>query len=209
MARQRYTAGQSIADLVKIKPADFADLPIAHQREIVSKLASAGNKRLKSLKTKGIDNSAVMRVNLSGGKFSTKGKDANALTKELERAKRFLKSEQSTVKGWERTQAKLKKDLEEVGITTKPETGLAYSLYDLLNDYNQDLTVERSKYDVVQKIEDDLKNGVDPNKAYQNAETWLKEEYERRQAEYNAMDEYEDTPLRFQSKRYTRKRKKR
>lgn len=209
MARQRYTTGQTVADLVKIRPADFANLGIAHQREIVSKLASVGNKRLKSLKAKDISNSAVMRVNMSGGKFSIKGKSGEELTNELERVKRFLKSEQSTLKGWERTQAKLKKDLEKVGITTKSETGLAYSIYDLLNDYNHDLTVERSKYDVVQRIEDDLKNGIDPNKAYQNAETWLKEEYERKQAEYAAMDEYEDIPVRFQSKRYMRRRKKR
>lgn len=205
MARTRYTQGQSINDLLKIRPGAFRDLPKAHQREIISKLASAGNKRLRGLEQKGIENAVKMRVEMSGGKFSTKGKDTEGLLKELTRAKRFLQSDQSTVKGWKETQKKLQSDLENAGITTTPKTGLAYSVYDLLRDYNQDLITERMKYEVTERIEDDLREGLDPNQAYQNAQNWLFGEYRKNQRDYESLqDEFDETPTRYK-RRYRRR----
>ena len=205
MARIRYTQGQSINDLLKIRPGAFKQLPIAHQREIISKLASAGNKRLKALEQKGIRNSVTMRAEMSGGKFSTKGKSVEGLTDELTRVKRFLWSEQSTIKGWQKTQERLEKDLQKVGISTTPNTGLAYSVYDLLRDYNQDLVTERMKYEVTQRIEDDLREGLNPNQAYQNAQSWLYKEYQRKQRDYESLqDEFDETPTRYK-RRYRRR----
>ena len=205
MARLRYTQGKSINDLLKIRPGAFRELPIAHQREIISKLASAGNKRLKSLEQHDIKNSVTMRVEMSGGKFSTKGKSIEGLVNELTRVKRFLWSEQSTVKGWAKTQERLQKDLQKVGISTTPSTCLAYSVYDLLRDYNQDLITERMKYEVTERIEDDLKEGLDPNQAYQNAQNWLYKEYKRKQRDYESLqDEFDETPTRYK-RRYRRK----
>lgn len=205
MARTRYTQGQNINDLLKIRPGAFRDLPKAHQREIISKLASAGNKRLRSLEQKGIENAVKMRVEMSGGKFSTKGKDTEGLLKELTRAKRFLKSEQSTVKGWKETQKKLQSDLENAGIKTTPITGLAYSIFDLLKDYNQDLVTERMRYHVTEKIEDDLKDGLDVNMAYKNAEKWLHDMYSKKQRDYESLqDEFDETPTRYK-RRYRRR----
>lgn len=205
MARIRYTTGQSINDLINIRPGAFRDLPIAHQREIISKLASAGNKRLKSLSTKGIENSAKMRVEMSGGKFSTKGKDADALLKELTRVKRFLKSKQSTVKGWKETQKKLKTDLENAGIQTTKNSGLAYSIYDLLQEYNQDLVTERMKYESVQKIEDALKAGTDINTIYKKTQSWLMDQYRQNQRDYESLqDDFDETPTRYK-RRYKRR----
>ena len=205
MARTRYTQGQSIQDLLKIRPGAFKTLPIAHQREIISKLASAGNKRLRALEQKGIENAVKMRVEMSGGKFSTKGKDTEGLLKELTRAKRFLQSDQSTIKGWERTQERLKKDLQQIGISTTPNTGLAYSVYDLLRDYNQDLVTERMKYEVTQRIEDDIRDGLNPNQAYEKAQSWLYKEYQRKQRDYESLqDEFDETPTRYK-RRYRRR----
>lgn len=205
MARTRYTQGQTINDLLKIRPGAFRDLSKAHQREIISKLASAGNKRLRGLEQKGIENSVKMRVEMSGGKFSTKGKDTEGLLKELTRAKRFLKSEQSTVKGWKETQKKLQSDLENAGITPTPITGLAYSVYDVLKDYNQDLITERLKYDVTERIEDDLLEGLDPKQAYQNAQNWLFSEYRKKQRDYESLqEEFDETPTRYK-RRYRRR----
>lgn len=205
MARVRYTQGQSIQDLLKIRPGDFANLPSAHQREIVSKLSSAGNKRLRSLAEHGIQTPATMRVQMSGGKFSTRGKDAEGLLKELTRAKRFLGSGQTTVKGWREQERELKRDLQNVGIQSKPETGLAYAIYDLLSDYNADITVQRSKYEIVRRIEDNLSAGQNPEQVYSDAQNWLLNEYERKQREYMNMDnEITETPERY--KRRYRKR---
>lgn len=210
MARKRYTTGQSVAELRQIRPGQFAQLPIAHQREIVSRLASAANKRLRNLERHGIENAQTIRVQMSGGKFSTRGKGSDALTTELIRAKRFLSSEQTTVKGWKETERKLKSDLENVGISSKPNTGLAYSIYDLLQDYNGDLTVQRMKYETVAKIEDDLTEGMTPQQAYESAQSWLTAEYQRKQDEYEQLEaEFDETPTRFVNKRFTRKRRKR
>ena len=87
MARKRVTQGKTIEDLLKIDMAALQDYTISEQREIVSRLASAANKRLKGLESKGIETPATIKLKMSGGKISVRGKSEEDLFIELYRAR--------------------------------------------------------------------------------------------------------------------------
>jgi len=67
----------------------------------VSRLASMANKRLARLEQHGFDDSPAYKkwIESGGEKFSVKGKDFNALQRELARVRQFTNSISSTVKG--------------------------------------------------------------------------------------------------------------
>ena len=66
--------------------------------KVVSKLASAANKRLKRIEQAGLKeySSAYRYIQSSGGKFSVKGKSKEELILEYKRAKGYLSPERST-----------------------------------------------------------------------------------------------------------------
>lgn len=68
----------------------------------VRRLADTANKRIKGFEKKGIESPAILNVQKSGGKFSTRGKTLNQLRTEFIRAKNFLKMKTSTQKGYEK-----------------------------------------------------------------------------------------------------------
>lgn len=88
---------------------DFFDINQLSRKElapIVSRLAAAANKRIKRLEDKGMRTLAYQSVMESGGKFSVKGKNLNELRAEYMRAKLFLESKTSTIKGAKEVEAK-------------------------------------------------------------------------------------------------------
>ena len=109
MARKRVTQGKTIEDLLKIDMAALQDYTISEQREIVSRLASAANKRLKGLESKGIETPATIKLKMSGGKISVRGKSEEDLFIELYRARQFLRSKTSTRAGWKNVEKGVKK----------------------------------------------------------------------------------------------------
>jgi len=70
-------------------------------KQEVSRLASMANKRLARLEQHGFEDAPAYRkwIESGGEKFSVKGKDYNALQKELARVRQFTNSISSTVKG--------------------------------------------------------------------------------------------------------------
>ena len=78
-----------------------------------STLAQAGNKRLARMKEKHITTPATEYIKKHGGKFSTKGKDLEQLREEFQRAKGFLESETSTIKGYRAWEQKIAATLQD------------------------------------------------------------------------------------------------
>ena len=90
-----------LKDLQKMSRADLA--------RNVSKLASAGNKRIVRIEKAGVYSPAVEYVKQHGGKFSVAGKNKQQLLIEYNRVADFLTSKTSTVRGakkWEKDVAR-------------------------------------------------------------------------------------------------------
>lgn len=67
----------------------------------VSRLASVANKRLVRLENNGFEDSPAYKqwIESGGEKFSVRGKDYNALQKELARVRQFVNAKTSTIRG--------------------------------------------------------------------------------------------------------------
>lgn len=74
---------------------------IRKQRQEASRLASMANKRLKRLEKNNLQDSPAYQKWLESGgeKFGIRGKDYNAVQKEMARMRQFINSQTSTVKG--------------------------------------------------------------------------------------------------------------
>lgn len=97
MARARYTAGKSVSDLSKLKGEDIAGMDRSELAEVVSRMSSAANKRVKRLEQAGFKATAERET--GGARFSTRGKDKDALITEYQRARDFMAKKSTTVSG--------------------------------------------------------------------------------------------------------------
>ena len=91
-----WVKGKSAKELMNIPKADFLVLPSNVQREIVSRLSSAANKRVINLAKKNIP------INLKSyerGKFSVAGKNKKQVVGEYNRVKDFLSKKTTTLSG--------------------------------------------------------------------------------------------------------------
>lgn len=85
-------------------------------RTIVSRLASAANKRLSRAEKSGSTTPAMEKAKRSGGKFSTAGKGLEALKQEFIRVKDFLRDPTSSIRGWKQVQREANQEAQRKGI---------------------------------------------------------------------------------------------
>ena len=189
-ARQRVATGLSISDISSMSMEQFKSYTPTQQREIVSRLASAGNKRLRTFEKRGIESPAVIRVQASGGKFSVRGKSGKELEKEFFRAKQFLKSKYGTVKGWQKTQKEIKETISPDGYEGAENdiqaelSGIAFMYFDILKDIDSRFSlVEKYKYQ--EKIAEMLESGKDQSDIIQSMLFDLEIDYMEMQEDYN------------------------
>lgn len=88
--------------------------------QATSVLTQASNKRLARMQKQGITTPATEYIKKHGGRFLTKGKDVNELREEFQRAKGFLESETSTIKGYRAWESKIAE-------TLKTNAGIDYN----------------------------------------------------------------------------------
>ena len=104
--------GMTIEDISNIDPEDIGRMNRSSLQAIVSRLASAANKRLKRLKNSYLGEYSPAYSHAAGEsgnrKFSVKGKNTNQLREEYVRARNFLHKKTSSVTGWK----KVRKDIE-------------------------------------------------------------------------------------------------
>ena len=94
MAKKRSNSLSQILDLPLEKIMSMSRRELA---QTTSKLASAGNKRLKRFSQRNITTPATEYIKKHGGKFSVAGKNVFELREEFQRVKGFLESETATV----------------------------------------------------------------------------------------------------------------
>lgn len=188
--RNRVSSGLTIKDIQKMSMDKFQKYTPAQQRELVSRLASASNKRLRNFEKTGTETPATIKLNLSGGKLSVKGKTGDELIKEFYRAKNFLNSPTSTKTGWKKTKQEIQKTVSDIGKIYKgmdynEAIANAFAYYDALSEIDPTLTMNRDKYKVTEKIAEMMKNGIEPEEIINKSTTYLMDLYDVEQTRYN------------------------
>lgn len=143
--------GKNVEELLEMNPDN---LSAADLRKVVSRIASAGNKRLKRLNQAGVKSRATDVVMESGGKFSVKGKTYEALRAEFMREKNFFERKTSSLTGIKQIQRETAKTLESRGVTNidKDKIGETFALYDRLKEIDPSITAKNLKYGVINAI---------------------------------------------------------
>lgn len=191
--RERFATGLSINDIMSMKTDQLKNMNARQQREIVSRLVSASNKRLRTIENSGIITPAALKAKLSGGMFSIKGKYDKSLINEFIRAKNFLRSKTSTVRGYKNVVKGIEKQLEELGIgeskSARDIMANAYSVYDALAEFNPSIRTQRDKYKIADKIAEIIEtSSYDFKKVLDKSQEWLNSEYKKAQKEYNNLN---------------------
>ena len=143
--------GKSVSELLDMNPDK---LSAADLRQVVSRIASAGNKRLKRLEESGMYSPAADDVIENGGKFSVKNKSRDDLLTEFKREREFFDKKTSSVRGIRDIRNRTAKTLESRGVTNinKEQIGEAFAVYDRLKKYDPCVAVKNLKYATVNAV---------------------------------------------------------
>lgn len=233
--RERIATGLSVKDVMSMTEGQLLSYTPSQQREIVSRLASATNKRIRGLEKKGFETPALLRIQHSGGNISVKGKTGADLINEFNRAKRFMKSQSSTVTGWKKIVKNIEKDVKtnlmidnllydgeselpniEKGMTANQIISNAFALFDVLSESNPELVATRDRYKLTRKIAEMLESGMNYEDSMLTLYNQLLYEEEETRQQYEQLQEESSLGNRLTNdvqipKRYKRnnKRKKR
>lgn len=148
-------SGLSIDDILNMDIVDFNRLSEKDLKLVVGRLVSAGNKRLRRMKAKGLISPAMVSLDKTPGGmgFSVKGKKINELRKEYARARNFLTKETSTVKGYTKVLLKTVDTLRERGINITPDDlERVFKVWNRLVEIDPTIKLHDFKYDLWEDI---------------------------------------------------------
>lgn len=150
-----YVSGMSVQDILNMDIETFNKLNKTDLQKVVGRLVSAGNKRLRSFERAGESSPATRHVQKSGGKFSTKGKDLNALRAEYTRAKNFMQSKTGTRKGWKQVKKETIQGLKKQGVNmTESQFDDVWKAYEELKELSPEIANRGMKYAVLKDVAD-------------------------------------------------------
>ena len=183
-------SGLSIQDILNMDNATFNKLSAPDMRKVVGRLVSAGNKRLRSFERAGESSPATRHVAKSGGSFSTKGKDLNALRSEYTRAKNFMQSKTGTRKGWKQVKKETISGLKKNGVQmTEKQFDKVWKAYEDLKELSPEVANRGLKYSVLKDVADMV---IDDNKSAEEIAMALNENlsqiYEQQAGLENGVD---------------------
>lgn len=156
--------GKSVSDILNMDYNDFISMNYSDMRKAVSRLVSAGNKRIRRLESKGLETGATDFVKRSGGYFSTKGKNLNQLRAEFSRAKAFFGMKSSTIKGLKEVRKGMQDRLKEFNKGQKITESVMDRVmrsYEELKRLDPSVNNKREKYNILQSIYEEVKNNSD------------------------------------------------
>lgn len=148
-------SGLSVQDILVMDIETFNKLSTSDLRKVVGRLVSAGNKRLRSFERAGESSPATRHVEKSGGAFSTKGKDLNALRAEYARAKNFMQSKTGTRKGWKQVKKETIQGLRKHGVEmSESQFENVWTAYEDLKEISPEVANRGLKYSVLKDVAD-------------------------------------------------------
>lgn len=184
-------SGKSVNDLVNLSATQIKNLNRRELSQVVSRLSSAANKRLKRFEKAGIETPATRAV-MKTGKFSVKGKDLKQLRTEYKRVKGFLTNETGTRKGYNSFLKRLKHSFAEAGVNIGGETPEEIEqfldeetrIYDWLAERNPFISEAPYRYFVQQKLSSYIDAGNLSERAIKRRmNKYVKQAYEEQQRE--------------------------
>lgn len=150
-----YVSGMSVQDILNMDIETFNKLNKTDLQKVVGRLVSAGNKRLRAFERKGESSPATRHVTKSGGKFSTKGKDLNALRAEYTRAKNFMQSKTGTLRGWKQVKKETIRGLKKQGVNmNESQFDDVWKAYEELKELSPEVANRGLKYSVLKDVAD-------------------------------------------------------
>lgn len=188
-------SGKSVNDLINLSATQIKNLNRRELSQVVSRLSSAANKRLKRFEKAGIETPAT-RAAMKTGKFSVKGKDLKQLRTEYKRVKGFLTSETGTRKGYNSFLKRLKRSFGEAGVKIGGETPEEIEqfideetrIYDWLAERNPFISEAPYRYFVQQKLSSYIDAGnLSETAIKRRMNKYVKQAYEEQQKE-NSVD---------------------
>lgn len=145
--------GKTTKQLLSLDEKDFLSLGRSDLAKVVSRLSSTANKRLKEFEERDQKSYATKRARKSGGNFSVKGKDLNALRHEYARVKTFLRDETSTVSGYNRFIGEAVEKLREIGVEISQEKYKRFTdLWDNLKEQDATVRGREMRYKVLKEL---------------------------------------------------------
>lgn len=148
-------SGMSVQDILNMDIDTFNKLNTSDLRKVVGRLVSAGNKRLRSFERAGESSPATRHVAKSGGAFSTKGKDLNALRAEYTRAKNFMQAKTGTRKGWKQVKKETIQGLKKQGVEmSESQFEDVWKAYEDLKELSPEVANRGLKYSVLKDVAD-------------------------------------------------------
>lgn len=148
-------SGMSVQDILNMDIGTFNKLNASDLRKVVGRLVSAGNKRLRSFERAGESSPATRHVAKSGGAFSTKGKDLNALRAEYTRAKNFMQAKTGTRRGWKQAKKETVEGLRKQGVgMTESQFDDIWTAYEELKELSPEVANRGLKYSVLKEVAD-------------------------------------------------------
>lgn len=143
----------SVQDILNMDINTFNKLNASDLRKVVGRLVSAGNKRLRSFERAGESSPATRHVAKSGGAFSTKGKDLNALRAEYTRAKNFMQAKTGTRKGWKQVKKETIQGLKKQGVEmSESQFEDVWKAYEDLKELSPEVANRGLKYSVLKDV---------------------------------------------------------
>lgn len=194
--RKSFVAGKSTAELLNLSSGDVSKLTRSQLAQVVSRIASAANKRLKGVKEKGRATPAYTKVMESGGKFSTRGKSLNQLRSEFLRAKEYMESQSSTIAQYDKMLARIARNLSGAGVTniTHQNIEKLLKIYGKIYQSDPQARVKSMKYEIQRTIGDELL--INPDMSIDEIVTKVSNQlskiYERNEATNNEFSEWFD-----------------
>lgn len=187
MAKKTFVSGKTINDLLNLDIETFNKLGASDMRKVVSRLASAGNKRLRSFERRKETTPATRYIHKSGGYFSTKGKNLNQLRAEYMRAKSFFGAKTSTAKGWMDVKQRTIQTLKDSGIDiTDEQFSTFWKAYEELKELNPGISAKRLKYAILHEVRDTMiESDLDPEEIAAKLQNQISRIYEESMAQNN------------------------
>lgn len=160
MARKSRITGISTKSLLRMTESKFGGYSLSEQKQLLSKLVSTANKRIRSFERVGMTSPALYGA---GGvdRFSVKGLTSESATlKELTRLRTFLKNPMSSLKTFRKIESKTQESLKQRGIDiSKSDVSTLVNLLSQLEREKPLTTAE--KYRVFSEASKELRTDPD------------------------------------------------
>lgn len=153
ISRSELVTGKSTAQILSLSNKEFNKLTETELRHYVTRIASAGNKRLRGFEKAGEKSPAYSRA-MELGRFTARGKNLAELRQEYSRIRDFMQNKYSTVAKWKPLKQKLIKGLTSAGVGVND--GNFYPLFDTYNklrELDPTITYQEWKYEIMKEID--------------------------------------------------------